>query len=60
MDRYSERRSIILWLKSQEQALSVWLDELLDARIGEADLVEKLERHRRWLARAILELEGGA
>lgn len=56
MVRYDERRSIILWLKSQEQALAVWLD----ACIREADLVEKLESHRRLLAQVILDLESGA
>ncbi|MBB5518260.1 hypothetical protein [Amphiplicatus metriothermophilus] len=59
MTCYNERRSIILWLISQEQALSVWLDQVM-ASPGEPDLVEKLEKHRRWLVRAIRELEGGA
>lgn len=56
MQEYSERASIVMWLRSQEQALAIWIDEILARAPEDAELIERLDRHRGWLATAISEL----
>ena len=56
MQQYSERASIVMWLKTQEQAISIWIDEVLSRAPADSDLLEKLDTHRRWLTAAIDDL----
>ncbi|MEZ5983439.1 MAG: hypothetical protein R3C54_14150 [Parvularculaceae bacterium] len=52
----ADHESIVRWLISQKQIVSIWLDEMENATSVDEGLLEKLEEHERWLARSITEL----
>jgi len=52
----ADYESIVRWLISQKQIVSIWLDEMENAKSVDEALLEKLEEHERWLARSITEL----
>jgi hypothetical protein len=50
------QKNLMLWLMTQERVIRMWRDEVLSAASSNADLLEKLKEHRRWLAGQIDEL----
>lgn len=52
-------RDILAWLAEQERAMARWRDEVAAKGDADVDDLERLERHRRWLADALGRLNGG-
>ncbi len=44
------------WLQSQLQVMQVWMEELATRPDGDLTALERLERHRQWLASELARL----
>lgn len=55
-EKYTENRSVLSWLQSQERIVEFWIEEFFGVNPQETELIETLSIHKDWLTDRIAEL----